>query len=114
MPEQRWSYRWVRLSEVEIAIARHQAAEREMTVAAWIRRLIRESDQAAVSRMSEKTDNSANELDIHLLVAVEQVIALIESFLPEGSGAARRLLPEAVLAAQRRLAAAESTEEEEE
>ena len=43
------------------------------------------------------------ELDLHVLIAVEQVIALIESFLPRGQGAARRVLPEAVLAAQRRL-----------
>jgi len=50
------------------------------------------------------------ELDLHVLIAVEQVIALMESFLPRGQGAARRVLPEAVLAAQRRLELKEGVE----
>ena len=89
-----------------LEIVRRKAVDLGIPMAPAIRRLIRESafERPPASAPEPHTDM---ELDIHLLVALEQVIALIESFLPEGSGAARRVLPEAVFAAQRRLAAAD-------
>ena len=103
MASARLRYVHVLLTEVELEIARRKARELDLPVAATIRRLIRESDQAPVKSVSNKFDNAAGELDLHLLVAIEQVLALMESFLPRGHGAARRVLPEAVLAAQRRI-----------
>jgi hypothetical protein len=103
MPARHLQHVFVRLSEIELEISRRKAREVGLPVAATIRRLIRESDQPAVKQMSNKFDNPTSEVDLHLLVAIEQVIALIETILPEGPGAARRALPEAVLAAQRRL-----------
>jgi hypothetical protein len=47
--------------------------------------------------------NSVDELAVHQLIAIEQVIALIESFLPRGQGAAGRLLERATEAARARL-----------
>lgn len=96
----------MRLTEAEVEIVRRKAADLSIPMAPAIRRLIRESaiEKPPVTAPGPYQDM---ELDMHLLVALEQVIALIESFLPEGSGAARRVLPEAVMAAQRRLAAAD-------
>ena len=94
---------YLRLSPREIEIVHRLAEESGLPVSPAIRRLIRESDQPAINQMSRKFDIPPNEVDLHLLVAIEQVLALMESFLPRGQGAASRVLPEAVLAAQRRL-----------
>ena len=80
------------------------AAVRGTSLAAAYRLLL---DEALAARDKQATTArlvaAGQELDLHVLIAVEQVIALMESFLPRGQGAARRVLPEAVLAAQRRL-----------
>jgi len=75
-------------------------------------RLLLDEALAARARQATATGLVAveQELDLHVLIAVEQVIALMESFLPRGQGAARRVLPEAVLAAQRRLELREGVE----
>jgi len=94
----------LRLSAGEIEAARALAAELGIPVAPAVRRLIREA--AAQRRQPPPASPSTRvdtELNLHLLVAIEQVIALIESFVPGGPGTAQRLLPEAVLAAQRRM-----------
>ena len=83
-----------------------RASERGLTVTAVVRFLLADAlaaPQPAPAPVPREL--RPPELELHLLVAVEQVIALIESFLPQGKGAAAAVLAEAALAAQRRLAA---------
>jgi len=95
----------VRLSEAELVGVRSLVEELEVPVSGAVRLLLREA-LAARSRPREAPEPAgagADELNLHLLVAIEQVIGLIESFVPRGRGAAKALLPEAVAAAKERL-----------
>jgi len=87
------------------------ATGRGTSLAAAYRLLLEEALAARARQVTKSRLVAAEqELDLHVLIAVEQVIALMESFLPRGQGAARRVLPEAVLAAQRRLELKEGVE----
>jgi hypothetical protein len=94
----------IRVDTDQLAGIRRLADELRLPDADLLRQLISEGmagrQKVPVSPAGRPSDH---ELDLHLLVAIEQVIALIESFLPQGPGAAHKILPEAVLAAQRRL-----------
>lgn len=47
--------------------------------------------------------SNPEELQLHVLVAVEQLIALIESIHPKGPGIAQAMLPQALKAATKRV-----------
>src|SRR5947209_9808297 len=98
---------YLRLSDEDLEFVHEVAAELGIPVASAMRRLLQaaatERRRPSVTGPAPASNGLGRELEIHLLVAIEQVIALIESFVPAGPGAAQRLLPEAVLAAQRRM-----------
>jgi hypothetical protein len=94
----------IRVDPDQLAGIRRLADELRIPDADLLRQLISEG----MARQQNVPGSPAgrigdHELDLHLLVAIEQVLALIESFLPQGPGAAHKVLPEAVHAAQRRL-----------
>lgn len=101
----------IRLAPQEIDAVEDVARELGVPIAPTVRLLVglgiesrrRPAPTATEGRESERS----TEMLLHLLVAVEQVLALIESFLPEGPGAADAARPAAALSAQRRLAASE-------
>ena len=101
----RWLNVHVRFSESLWELVRSASRERGVAAAAVVRAAVADS-LAAPEPAPSATDQrlTAPELELHLLIAVEQVIALIESILPEGEGAAGRVLAQAALAAQRRIA----------
>ncbi len=77
------------------------ARKRRTPLATTLRDLVDEAltpdAEKAVTAMGEQ------ELVLHVLVAVEQVLLLVESILPEGPGAAEKVVADAAQAAQRRL-----------
>jgi hypothetical protein len=82
------------------------ADERGLSVSGLVRSLLADAlSTPQPAPPAVPREHRSPELELHLLVAVEQVIALIESFLPQGKGAAEAVLAEAAIAAQRRLAA---------
>ena len=98
----------VLLAEEELAAVDRTAAELRIRRATAVRHLITDGAEArAAGRVGQRAGAATEELDLHLLVAIEQVLALMESFLPQGPGAARGVLPIAVRAAQDRLDAAD-------
>jgi hypothetical protein len=101
----------VRLAPQELDLIEDVAEELGVPVSPAIRLLVGlgiEARRAPVPVPTGPADTQApTEMLLHLLVATEQVLALIESFLPEGPGAADAALPAAAFAAQRRLAAGE-------
>ena len=103
----------VRLTGPELASVDMAAGELRISRACAARNLIADGVAArAAGGIGHRGGVGRPELELHLLVAIEQVLALIESFLPEGPGAARGVLPAAVRAAQDRLdAAAEEGDE---
>jgi hypothetical protein len=94
----------VRVEQSDYVRLQMLAQERRQSAAATLRSLLMTamSSPSPTTRVTQSADGL--ELQLHVLVAVEQVIALIESFLPEGPGAAARTLEGAALSAQRRLA----------
>ena len=99
---------YLRLPEAELEAIDRTAADLRIPRASAARRLI--ADGAAVraaGQVGRTQEPTTGELELHLLVAIEQVLALMESFLPQGPGAARGVLPIAVRAAQDRLDAAD-------
>jgi hypothetical protein len=94
----------VRLTPSARASLRQMARRRGTTMSAVLRELVIQSLAEPVAQEAPAQAGEALELQLHVLIAVEQVLALIESFLPEGPGAAARVQEEAALAAQRRLA----------
>lgn len=98
----------VRLTTEELAVVDRAAADLRIPRATAARLLIADGASArAAGEAGQRGRSDSQELELHLLVGIEQVIALIESFLPQGPGAARRVLPEAVRAARERLDAAD-------
>ena len=94
------------------AEVRRRSAERGSPAASVVRSLLADALAAPEPPPAAvHPDASPAELQLHLLIAVEQVIALIESILPEGEGAAGRVLTPAALAAQRRIAGEVEVEE---
>ena len=80
-----------------VSMARH----RNLPLATVILQLAEEGIAARRQGRSQTID----EMALHNLVASEQIIALLESFMPRGQGAAGRLLERALIAARSRLVA---------
>ena len=62
--------------------------------------------QEAMEARREKADlgpRDPEELQLHILVAAEQLIALVESIHPDGPGTAAQMLPRALAAARDRI-----------
>jgi len=99
----------VRLAPAELDIVEDLARELGTQVAPTARLLIGLGIEARRKPAPPPSADSQppTEMLLHLLVASEQLLALIESFLPEGPGAADAALPAAAFAAQRRLATSE-------
>ena len=101
----------VRLAPAELDIVEDLARELGTQIAPTARLLIGLGIEArrkpAQPPPTPADSQPPTEMLLHLLVASEQVLALIESFLPEGPGAADAALPAAAFAAQRRLATSE-------
>ena len=97
----------VRLDAAQRAQIRALADQARLPDAELIRGLIGAGIEARTQSDTSPAPSGNDEIQLHLLVAIEQVLALIESFLPEGPGAARGVLPAAVRAARDRLDGAE-------
>ena len=103
----------VQLSASELATVDGLAAELRIPRATAARLLVADGAGArAAGRVGPRAGSQGPELELHLLVGIEQILALIESFLPEGPGAARGVLPAAVRAARDRLDGAEEADAE--
>ena len=100
----------VRLSHAERTELEVYARAESLTLAQAVRRLVRLGLHATHNngaRRRTRHDASTTlptELLLHLLIAQEQVIKLVENITPRGPGSADELLVEAGQAAQRRLA----------
>ena len=101
----------IRLTPQEVDQVEEVAGELGVPIAPTVRLLVGlgiESRKQPVRPTAASESQPSTEMLLHLLVAVEQVLALIESFLPEGPGAADAALPAAAMSAQRRLASGDS------
>ena len=87
-----------------VSVARH----RDLPLATAILQMAEEG----IAAWRRGQSQTSNELAIHQLIAIEQVIALLESFMPRRRGAAWRLLEKATEAAHMRLSADQDATEE--
>ena len=92
---------YLRVTPEQANLLRERARRAGSSVAFAFRELLQ--DQLEGRRDSSPLPAADPELQLHLLVAIEQVLLLVESILPEGPGAADKVLAEAAQAAQRRL-----------
>lgn len=99
-------FAYARLAEGERAELRKVARQLHLSVSATMSLLIAEALQARRDKAAEGPSNP-EELQLHVLVGVEQVIALIESIHPRGPGVASQLLPQALAAAKERVTVTE-------
>lgn len=95
----------LRATEEQADLLRERARRAGSSLSSAFRTLLQ--DQLEGRRSSSPSNLADQELQLHLLVAVEQVLCLVESILPEGPGAAEKVLAEAAQAAQRRLSDSE-------
>ena len=98
----------VSLPRADLAALDRFAAGLRMTRSAAIRYAVRVAGGG--SRQADQPQGSGEELMLHNLVATEQVIKLLERFLPGGAMAAAEVLPLAVGAAQLRIGGSRSAE----